>query len=124
MPAEVSLLFEVEDLSQASPATVSRTGMIYLNVEDLGWQPYVTSWLAAKVSGSGSTNSNCVQAPEGVATQVVQLVEKHVQRYMSAALQHKRLHCRHAWELTRMHSSHAALDDCLSSYHSVGQDLL
>ena len=22
--------------------------MIYLNVEDLGWQPFITSWLAAK----------------------------------------------------------------------------
>ena len=22
--------------------------MIYLNVEDLGWQPFVTSWLASK----------------------------------------------------------------------------
>lgn len=22
--------------------------MIYLNVEDLGWQPFITSWLASK----------------------------------------------------------------------------
>ena len=22
--------------------------MIYLNVEDLGWQPFITSWLATK----------------------------------------------------------------------------
>lgn len=48
LPAQVSILFEVEDLSQASPATVSRAGMIYLNVEDLGWWPYVTSWLQKK----------------------------------------------------------------------------
>lgn len=45
---QVSILFEVEDLSQASPATVSRAGMIYLNVEDLGWRPFIASWLQQK----------------------------------------------------------------------------
>lgn len=51
MPSQVSLLFEVEDLSQASPATVSRAGMIYMNVEHLGWAPVIASWLAAKPAG-------------------------------------------------------------------------
>ena len=46
MPPQVSLLFEVEDLSVASPATVSRAGMVYVDMADLGWQPYVDSWLS------------------------------------------------------------------------------
>ncbi|VDN98570.1 unnamed protein product [Rodentolepis nana] len=43
-------MFEVEDLSVASPATVSRAGMVYNDVVDLGWWPYVNSWLAKKES--------------------------------------------------------------------------
>ncbi|XP_076026906.1 dynein axonemal heavy chain 2 [Genypterus blacodes] len=44
MPEQVSLLFEVEDLAMASPATVSRCGMVYNDYSDLGWKPFVQSW--------------------------------------------------------------------------------
>ncbi|TNJ27094.1 Dynein heavy chain [Giardia muris] len=37
-PRAVTFLFEAKDLSQASPATVSRAGMIYCDFADIEWQ--------------------------------------------------------------------------------------
>jgi dynein heavy chain len=42
---QVRLLFEVENLAVASPATVSRAGMIFLDIEDLGWKPIMDMWI-------------------------------------------------------------------------------
>ena len=42
---EMRMLFEVQDLAVASPATVSRCGMVYLTEDDLSWKAYIHCWL-------------------------------------------------------------------------------
>lgn len=44
----VKLLFEVENLAVASPATVSRAGMIFMDIDELGWEPCMTMWIHSK----------------------------------------------------------------------------
>jgi len=42
---KMTMMFEVEDLLEASPATVSRCGMVYLNPDKIGWQMLTYPWI-------------------------------------------------------------------------------
>ncbi|MES1907830.1 MAG: hypothetical protein MHM6MM_000870 [Cercozoa sp. M6MM] len=48
MTSNVRILFEAEDLRNASPATVSRAGIVFVSEEDLGYRPLAEAWCAAR----------------------------------------------------------------------------
>ena len=53
---EMKLLFEISNLRTATPATVSRAGILYINPEDLGWNPVVTSWVERRENTNEKAN--------------------------------------------------------------------
>lgn len=50
------LLFEIANLRTATPATVSRAGILYINPQDLGWNPYIASWIDTRQNQSERAN--------------------------------------------------------------------
>eukprot|EP00927_Polykrikos_kofoidii_P046386 TRINITY_DN40623_c0_g2_i1.p1 TRINITY_DN40623_c0_g2~~TRINITY_DN40623_c0_g2_i1.p1 ORF type:complete len:3637 (-),score=783.39 TRINITY_DN40623_c0_g2_i1:390-10571(-) len=49
MTDNCKIVFEVENLRNASPATVSRAGIIFVSASDLGWEPLVASFLLQRL---------------------------------------------------------------------------
>lgn len=56
MSDTTKMTFEVENLNNASPATVSRCGIIYVSDTDLFWRPLVDTWCKDRVEIKGFCN--------------------------------------------------------------------
>uniref|UniRef100_A0A671Z165 Dynein axonemal heavy chain 11 n=1 Tax=Sparus aurata TaxID=8175 RepID=A0A671Z165_SPAAU len=56
LSSSMRLLFEISHLRAATPATVSRAGILYVNPQDLGWSSYVTSWIDTRQAQSERAN--------------------------------------------------------------------
>ncbi len=52
MTSLMKLIFEVDSLANASPATVSRNGMVYMSDRALGWRPVFQAWVKARSAQS------------------------------------------------------------------------
>ena len=72
------LLFEIADLRNASPATVSRAGVIFVNEDDIGWMPFVSTWLDTRPDKDQASN-------------LLTLVNKYVQKTLTAVIKQFRL---------------------------------
>ena len=68
MTDNVKLMFEVEDLRNASPATVSRAGIIYVSESDLDWEPVLKSWLMPKDPKHANVFASCFEKYVGTCT--------------------------------------------------------
>ncbi|KAJ3267030.1 Dynein heavy chain 6, axonemal [Chytriomyces hyalinus] len=73
------MLFEVMDLAVASPATVSRCGMVYMDPASLGWGPYVQSWIR--------------KLPEGVSSELKEHIHFLITEYVEKGLRFVRKNC-------------------------------
>ncbi|CAM39839.2 putative dynein heavy chain [Leishmania braziliensis MHOM/BR/75/M2904] len=54
LPDTIHMLFEVADLAVASPATVSRCGMVYVDADDLPWNTVACKWSETTLAATGA----------------------------------------------------------------------
>ena len=79
LPHTLHMMFEVQDLKVASPATVSRCGMVFMEQEHVGLLSLVRTWGANKLS---------LILPEDMVSNALQMIEDHVEEGIKFIREH------------------------------------
>ena len=77
----MTMMFEVEDLAVASPATVSRCGMVYMEPGILGLEPLIKSWL------------NTVPPTLKAKKSFIPNLENYFKKYLNEMIKYMRKNC-------------------------------
>ncbi len=78
LPTQMRILFEVQDLTCASLATVSRCGMVYICPSDVGWKAFIDSWVAKT-----NRTSEIFKAHEELRHLLNEMVEECVEKVVN-----------------------------------------
>lgn len=73
----MTMMFEVEDLAVASPATVSRCGMVYMEPTSLGLKPLLDSWLQSLFDGVSEHAALLTSLFDALVPDLIHYVRRH-----------------------------------------------
>jgi len=83
LPSTMTMGFEVNDLAVASPATVSRCGMVYLEPVYLGWRPYARTFAESVMNerfpGSGQA---IIDLMDSVVDKTIAFIRKECKEHI------------------------------------------
>ena len=93
LPLTIAMLFEVQDLRVASPATVSRCGMVFLEPIHLGWEPIVDTW-ALVIKARAEDPDPDIKEKYSVVIKHVDFLHKNLKKYLGEAIKCIREDCK------------------------------
>ncbi|CAM4521786.1 dynein axonemal heavy chain 3 [Lepidochelys kempii] len=95
MSSKMSLIFEPADLEEASPATVSRCGMIYMDPNQLGWKPLKDSYMDT--------------LPPNLQQEHRELIDDMFMWLVQPCLEFVRLHCKIIVQTSAIHLAYSMM---------------
>ena len=83
LPSTIAMMFEVQDLAVASPATVSRCGMVFLEKVYLGWRPVVQTWMARRQERfSEAVCNKLFEMLDGICDETLKFLRRNTKEYI------------------------------------------